>query len=247
MAVNLIKTFQFKDEKFGLIAPSIAVQREAKFRFNKTFTSSIKDGFFTKKKLEAHLRAGEYDVIEDHNQKRGQLLQSYEEIRQLLERAEKEENPDNLEYLANMMQFYRNSLIQEDMALNSLFSATADNFAEDDRLNYLTFSIVRKESGDKVWNTYEDFTNDENFEFLELCKFQVVCWEYKLNPEWQKDLEETKALDKATELRTKQSIEKQIEAEKSSKKQKKVIKEKISKKVKKTLNKKEAVDTSAHT
>lgn len=175
-----ISEFKYEDKTFKLIKPSSFVMREAKFLYSKSFTNSLKDGLFTKRKLESILKTGEVDVIEEYNLRRNELLRLYNETKEV---ADKNTNPDQLESLISLLSIYKDRLVQEDLSMNTLFSNTADQIAEEDRTNYLTSQLICDENGTKIWESLEAFLQDNRYEFVELCKYHVICWSYNMNPE----------------------------------------------------------------
>lgn len=192
--------FKHEEQHFKLLKPSSAVIREAKFIHSKTFTQSIKDGLFTRRKMESVLKTGDINVVDEYNARRNELLRLYTETRDI---AEQNNNPDELISLVGLMAIYRDRLIQEDLSMNSILGNTADQVAEDDRINYLTSQLIVDAEGKKVWNTLDDFLQDTRYEFVEQCKYHVFCWSYSVDPENNNanEVEQT-LLKKAQDIRT---------------------------------------------
>jgi hypothetical protein len=209
---KIIKTFSFDSKDYILTSPTANILREAKFIYSKRFTQSIKDGLYTRKKLEVLLKEGEIDIIGEHFNKRNEILVKYNEFRKLAELAL---TIEDIEYYAEVMKICRESLIQEDMSLQDLFSNTADQLAEEDRISYLTSMLIRyKEDSSRVWGSLEELMNDTNFSLVEACKAEIIFWQFNLTPNLEESFEETKLLRKAKEM--KQVIEaKALEAQDS--------------------------------
>lgn len=205
---KIIKTFTFENKEYVLMSPTASILREAKFIYSKRFTQSIKDGLYTRKKLEALLKDGEIDIIGEHLNRRNEILVKYNEFRKLAETAL---TIQDIEYYAEVMKLCRESLVQEDMSLQDLFSNTADQLAEEDRINYLTSMLVReKQNSTKVWISLDELLNDTNFSLVEACKAEIVFWQFNLSPNIEESFEENKLLKKAEEMK-KELEQKQIE------------------------------------
>lgn len=191
------RTFNFKDKEYKILLPTLNVVREAKYKYAKAFTDSLKAGFLTKKKMENILFESDDSIFKSYIDRRAEILKLMADTESLLNKTEK---PEELEYLAEIMGTYRNTLVQEDLSINSMFSNTADNLAEDEKINFLVFILVVDSENNKLWKSYEDFLNETNMELVESCKYQVMCLDYNLEANWEKDLPETKARTKALDI-----------------------------------------------
>lgn len=208
---GIIESFTVEDLELVLVKPTVHILREAKFVYNKAFTSALKEGFSTKKKLEEQLKQGEVNIIDLHITRRTEILNLYVETNTLLASST---DPDLIEYYAGLLSFYRDSLVREDTEMTNLFATTADQYAEDSRIEYLTFSLIRMSDRTQIWKTKEEYAEDTRINLVEACKYHVICWEYSLDPNWQETLPETKALEKVLEMRT--ELHKQEESEAKS-------------------------------
>lgn len=226
---NVIREFEFNGKKFKVLKPTAYILREAKYRYTKVFTESIRSGYFTKKKMDMVLKETHYNVIQEHVNKRAEILQTYAETQEALNKTSK---PEEIEYLAELLTIYRQSLVQEDMSMNNIYSNTAEQLSEDERINYLTANMVVELDGTKVWESDEAYFSDSNYEFVEFCKYQIICWEYQLDPNWKDGLPEELARKRATDIRLlEEESKKEIKAplKKESKKKIKAKPKKIAK------------------
>lgn len=198
---KVLSEFTYENKKFKLVQPTVKIMKEAKHRHTKVFTNCLKEGFYTKRKLEAQLSDGDFDVIQDHLTRRGEILKLFTETQSQLDLSE---DPAEIDYLAELLSLYRSSLVQEDNSMNVVYSNTADQMSEDERLNFLMYSLIKNEDLSNVWDSYSDFEEDPDFDFTEQCRYQLMCWEYSLNPNWEENLPETEAKKKANVIREKQ-------------------------------------------
>ena len=114
--------------------------------------------------------------------------------------------------------------------------------AEEERNSYLVYAMTRDSSGNRLASSYEEFLEQFSFEFFDRCKYYLLCWEFNLDPSWEEELPEAKALLKAQELRRLELQKK--EEEKAKKEAAKKEKEESSAKKKttrKTTSKKKTV------
>jgi hypothetical protein len=202
--VKVLKEFKIRDKDYIIVSPTLNITRESKYKYAKSFTDFLKQGFLTKKKMESVLAENNKSVYDDYITRRSELMQSMVELEDLIEKGE---TPEDLEYIANMLTTYRNLLLQEDMSMTSIFSNTADQLAEDERINFLVYSLVLNKDKNKLWKSEEEFQKETDAELVEACRYQVMCLDYNLKSDWDKDLPEGKASRKATELRSKKQQE----------------------------------------
>jgi hypothetical protein len=195
---RIVRAFEVENLKLQLIEPTVSSIREAKYNYSKKFTEYLKQGFYTRRKLESLLDTENSGYVKNHLERREELLKAISEVNKLIE---SEKDPEKLEALAGIMSLYRNYLLQEDTSMNSIFSNTVETMAEEDRLNYLTTTMIKKEDGIFLWNSLEDLLQESNYGLVESCKYQVSCWEYNLDPAWEDSLPESIAILRAKKLR----------------------------------------------
>lgn len=213
-----IRDFSFENIKFILMEPSASALREAKFKYHKKYTQLLKEGFYTKPKLVQMLADEDGNLLDDHSKVREDLMKSIVDMQKLMDEAK---TPEEIEAYAQLVSIYRNSLLQEDQAVSNIFASTVEQLSEDERVSYLTYAMVRDENGNPFWTSYDDFLNEDSFTLVEACKYEVLCWEYNLSPNWQESLPEAVALKKAAELRKEKAETKTNKTKKTKTKTKK--------------------------
>jgi hypothetical protein len=194
---KVLKSFIIDGKTFNIVEPNLQIVRESKYKFSKVFTDAIKAGFYTRKKLEAVLKEGHQDLITDHIEKRTKILTEMAETQNEIQTCV---DPLRLKFLAELLRIYRETLFQEDLSMKSLFDSTADSMADEERINYLTFSLVRDEAFKNLWETFDEYLQDTNYSFIETCRYELMCWEYKIDPNWQDTLPESAAIQKAESI-----------------------------------------------
>jgi hypothetical protein len=206
---NEVTKFEFEDKEYIIVKPSVNVVREAKFRYSKAFTSALKQGLYTRKKLESLLRTGDQDILKEHYETREENIRKALEIQLQISQ---ESDPDKLEKLGFELQYLRRAMIQEDVYIDRLFSNTADQIAEEERMDYITSQVVCNKDGSRVWDSFSSMLEEERFEFIEHCKYQVMCWNYGLSTKDEVKEPEQEAFDKAKGIRE-SSIVTEVESE----------------------------------
>lgn len=194
---KILKEFNIDDKVFYIVEPTLNIVRDSKYNFSKTFTDSLKSGFYTRKKLEMILKQDHVDIIQNHIDKRSELLQEMVKIQGEIETCQ---DAIQLRYLAEILRINREAIFQEDLSMKSMFDSTADSLADEERINFLTFSLTKTSDFKPIWISYDDFLNDNDYVFVERCRYEVLCWEYKIDPNWQKTLPETEALKRADSM-----------------------------------------------
>lgn len=202
---KIVKTFQFEDKEYVICSPTASIVREAKFRYSKAFTDALKSGLYTRKKLESILEDQEPEVLKKHTEKRASLMKQYYDVER---EASDSVNTEYLEIQLGLLKLIRDRLIGEDISINNLFSNAAEQAAEDARVNFLTFSLVKYKGTDvetvDIWRDFEDFMEDPQFELVEHCKYQVFCWDFKIDLNFEENESEKKIREKVDELKKKQ-------------------------------------------
>jgi hypothetical protein len=214
MANKVIREFKIDDKAYVLVEPSAKVVRDSRLKYSIKLTEAIKHGLIVKRTLEKQLRLTDHDFFTEYNEHKVELLDKVASTEHLLSQASE---PEQLELLARTLMLYRAQLLEEDKIMNSLYEGTADQAAEDERVAYLAYSMVRNKSDNSLtYPTYEEFLDAVNIVTYEQLKYQVICWEYKLDPDWHEKLPEAKALLEAQKLRDVQDSK--IEADKQEEK-----------------------------
>jgi len=191
---KILKSFEVDGKQLHLVEPNLQIIRDSKYRYTQVFTDALKQGFYTKKKLEAILKEDHGDIVADHLEKRSDILRAMADTQTEIETSQ---DPQRIRYLVEVLKLYRESLFQEDLSIKNLFDNTADTLAEEERVDFLTFSLVRDENLEKMWISFGDFMSDPDYTFIEKIKYQFLCWEFKLDPNEVKNLSDTAALERA--------------------------------------------------
>ena len=207
---KLIREFEFDNEKYDLVEPSAKIIREAKLKYSIQFTKGIKNGLYVRRALEKQLKENDPDFFKEYDQRRKELVQQMADTERSLQENTKAEE---LDLLAQMLTLYRAQLMEEDQLMAALYENTADQLAEEERVSYLAYGMVKTKEGNSLKETYDEFIDDLEPALFEQCKYEVLCWQYQLDPNWQDNLPEMKAAKKADKLRKEKEKEQKKETQ----------------------------------
>jgi hypothetical protein len=209
-----IREFDHNDKKYILTEYTAKVVKDAKFAYSKRFTECVREKIFTRRGLEKQLTADDPSFFDDYRHRREELIKNIADTEDVLQNVE---DPDELSLLSQMLLIYRADLFQQDKLVNDLFANTADQIAEEERIIYVMLGCIKNNDGTSVWESYEELMSDNDPEFLEVCKYQVMCSEYDLDPDWQEKLPEIEIQDKIDTLRKKQEKEQEAQEQTAKK------------------------------
>lgn len=221
---NLIRIFKFEDKEFKLFKPNAKAAREAKLAYTKAWTNSIKDGLFLKADLQKKLNTQNNSFIIEHENKKSDLIQKIAILQQKLKESGNL-STDELEKTAQMLSIYRSDLLSTDQIVNEIFSNTAEQIAEEEKLLVLLARCIKDIDNNYVWNSVDEILEEENLDLVETCKYQLLCFEYNLDPEWNTQLPEYIAMQQVQDIKTKEEEDKTKEEEAEADKTKEIKEE----------------------
>lgn len=196
---RLIRKFKHDNIEYVLIEPNAKAVREARLKYSIKLAESLRSGLYVKKTLDKQLREIDPTFFQEYNENRLEILNKIAETEEFLTEAK---DPNEMELLARTLTLYRAQIFEEDKLFNSLYDGTADQVAEEDRLAFLAFSMIKTPDGNSLASSFDEFLENTGVVLYEVFKYQVLCWEYKLDPDWQAKLPESKALVRVEELRS---------------------------------------------
>ena len=199
-----IREFEHEGSKYHLYAPNAKNIKDSKFAYSKAFTGCLRQDLFTRKQLEDQLKKENEKFFEQYNSRRAELIENIRETEQNMSTVEE---PESLSIMAQMMLLYRAQLFEEDRMMNELFGNSADQIAEEERIINLVIGTVTDSKDVPCWSSYDEVMEEADTKLLEACKYQVMCAEYDLDPDWQDKLPEVVAQDRIQEMKDKREEE----------------------------------------
>jgi hypothetical protein len=198
--MNTIRSFEYNGTKYNLVKPSAKITRQVKKAYTLAWTSAYKEGILLRAELEKELKDRNESFIIEYESNRSSLLSTIAELQEKLA-SDDAFTPEELETMAAMLSLSRSELLARDQIVNNLLSNTAEQIADDERILNLTQGMIYKENNLPVWATLDELLEEEDYDLVETCKYQVICYEYNLDPEWNTKLPEVIAFEKAGKLK----------------------------------------------
>lgn len=206
---NIIRKFKVEDQEYTLIKPNARISREAKLAYTKAWTQAIKEGFFLKEDLKKLLRDKNNSFVDENEAQQDELRNKIVELQEILDNS-KNLTADEMENAATLLASYRAALIETDKILNEILSNTAESIAEEEKFLVLIAGCTLNSQGNKVWDSLESLLDEKDVDLVANAKFEMLCVEYQIEPDWQKNLPEYKAIEEIKNKREEEakSVEK---------------------------------------
>lgn len=204
------REFVFEDgdniTTYFIADPSGAEIRKADWHYAKVFNEALADGLPTEAQM--------LDILTQ----RGLLSEEY--TKQLekvkldlaaalfrLENSSAETTDEEQEDLALEVSRLRDELLRLNHKINGPLGNTCENLATDARNEYMTSRIVEKKDGSKLWETFDDYLNEENNALVLKCRFEVMAWLNGLDSDFLEKMPEQVALQRLGEKRLQETLD----------------------------------------
>ncbi len=191
--------------------------RKADWEYSKIYAQAISDKLLTQAQMTDALQ--EAGIISDEYESqvervRIQLGAELFRLENLMEAASDDEKESTAREIGRL----RDELFVLNQRVNGPMANTCENLAEDARTDFLTCRIVENENGKNVWETYEDYRNDENTALTVRSRFEVMLWMQGLESNFLENTPEQQTLRSIAVSRAEEEIaaEEIAEAEKES-------------------------------
>jgi len=154
------RTFKHKSKTYSVINPTNKIRRESDAVYAKSYRKAIQDGYFLEAEIEDVLKERGY-VEKEVNKKKNGLLRQIRSLESKLVKRQfknKQEGRD----MALDVKDLRDTLDGLDAPKNELTSQCANTVAENRRFSYFAYACVLDSDGNRIWECFEDFENDES-------------------------------------------------------------------------------------
>jgi hypothetical protein len=101
---------------------------------------------------------------------------------------------DGKEDVAREVQGLRDELYRWNQRLTGPLSNTCEQMADDAKTEYLTSVVVQDESGEGLWESYDDFISENNQALALKARFEVLLWLQGLDSDFLEKTPENKVL-----------------------------------------------------
>tara|TARA_R110000765_G_scaffold141264_3_gene242044 strand:- start:5218 stop:6168 length:951 start_codon:yes stop_codon:yes gene_type:complete len=174
-----------------VVSPSPSANREAQMEYNRAFKDAIQSGALLKQKLQAVME--EQDVWSDEKQKRyeGILEEVMQKELSLKKGGIKLSQARKVALEIRDLRFEFRGLIAEK---NSMDSNTAEGQADNARFSYLAYACLVNEEGQKVFNNFDHYKDNENEPFVIDSARELAQLLYGLDPDYENNLSENQFL-----------------------------------------------------
>jgi len=174
------REFDIDGNKYTVIKPTNKIRRESDAIFAKAYRKAVKDGYYLEAEIDDILKERGIN-IDDMEKQRDYLI---EEIRQkeVFLASKKYKDDQEAKDIVWKIKELRNKLEQVGSARSELSSQTANAIAENRRFNFYGYACVLEENGDRVWESFEEFENDES-ELAIKAANELVILVYQMSQE----------------------------------------------------------------
>lgn len=173
--------------------PDSQDNKKAQLAYNKSFKEALQSGAVLRQKLEQVME--EQGIWNEYKQEQyEQILSEIQEGEKTLNRGGislKEARSLALKMATKRLEF--RELIAE---RNSMDNNTAEGQADNDRFSYLVFLCLYNEKGERYFKSVEEYEENANERFVVRAAGELAEKIYGLDPDYEKNLPESKFLKK---------------------------------------------------
>jgi len=182
-------TKTFEVDGFGTVTvrfPSIEESRIADYKYTQALNKAMmRDGLPTTEEMEKFLR--DRGIWTEEDDKKLEELQK--EMDDQLIAISKVKSDKAAEPFRKRMAELREEINQLRSKRNFYMNQTAENKADEERIGYLTWACsINAETGERLWDTFEDFKNERNQRAVGQIAYQLLSLMAGIDDELLADL-----------------------------------------------------------
>lgn len=167
------RSFSLDDGKVYFIAtPTAENIRNADWQYSKVFTKSLSEGINTSAEMMDILK--QRGVIGPEFEQRGQELTDM--LNERIQKLEACIDIDEKQSLAMEVANMREDVFRWNQRLQVPLSHSCESLADDARLEFLTYSMMEKDDGEKIWDSYNNFLIEKNQGLILRARFEVMLY-----------------------------------------------------------------------
>lgn len=178
------------ETEYFVVAPNANDIREADWNYSRTYTRSLTEGITTSAEMMDILRRRGI-VGPEFEQRATELTTQLNEKIWALEVAESMEAKRDL---AVEVAEARDELFQWNQRLNGPMANTCEQLADDARLEYLTSSMVVDAKGERVWDDFESYLQEQNQALALKSRFEIMLYLQGLESDFLEKTPEAQAM-----------------------------------------------------
>lgn len=182
-------------DTYYIAAPTAEDVRGADWNYSKTYTKALMEDISTSAEMMATLMKRGI-IGPEFEQRQRELSDILSEKIIALEGAK---NTQERQVMAVEVANAREELFQWNQRLNGPMSNTCEQIADDARLEYLTASMVQRENGDRVWDSYDNYLREKSQGLALRARFEVMLYLQGLESNFLEQTPEAVALKEVRE------------------------------------------------
>jgi len=176
--------------KYCIVAPNAEIIRGADWIYSKTYTKCLVEGITTgAEMMDILMKRG--IIGPEFEQRSSELTELLNEKIMKLDAAESMEDKRDF---AIEVASAREELFQWNQRLNGPMSNTCEQIADDARLEFLTSSMVVKEDGKRIWESYEDYMSEKSQALALRARFEIMLYLQGLDSDFLEKTPEAMAM-----------------------------------------------------
>jgi len=160
------------EEVYYIGAPNAEDIRGADWQYSKIYTRCLTEGIPTSAELMDILR--KRDIVGENFEKRANELSKI--LQEAVISLESTDDIDEKAQCAVVVAKARENLFQWNQRLSGPMSNTCEQMADDARLEYLTACIIQNEDGNKVWENYDAFLSSNKQSLTMKARYEVMLY-----------------------------------------------------------------------
>ena len=174
--------------------------RIADWQYSKIYNQAIVDGFLTQTQMLDYLK--DKGILDDEytdelERVRTSLAAELFRLENILHDSPNEEREPCALAVASL----RDELFRLNQKINGPMGNTCENLAEDARTEFLTGRIIQKKDGNHLWESFEDYRNEENTPLTVKSRFEVMLWMQGLGSDFLENTPEQTVLREIAQAR----------------------------------------------
>lgn len=179
-----------KDTTYYIAAPTAEDIRGADWEYSKSYTKSLVAGITTTAEMtDILMRRG---IIGPEFEKRSNELAT--ELAAKIDALQKSTNSQEKAELAYKVATARDELFQWNQRLSAPLGNTCEQIADDARLEYLTSRLIVSDSGKRLWETFENYLNENEQSLSQQSRFETMLYLQGLDSKFLENTPEAVAM-----------------------------------------------------
>ena len=176
--------------EYFISSPTAEDIRGADWQYSKTYTKCLVEGITTAAEMQDILmRRG---IIGPEFEKRSNELAT--ELSAKIDALQKATNSQEKAELAYKVATARDELFQWNQRLSAPLGNTCEQIADDARLEYLTSRLIVSDSGKRVWETFENYLNENEQSLSQQSRFETMLYLQGLDSKFLENTPEAVAM-----------------------------------------------------